>query len=251
MPVMRSPVPGNEAQNPSAFDTAAHQLTQFIALAKNTENALHHERARSSKLESELKEAHALYDRLLKEEKARQTELSVQFHRMKNNYLSQLEEEKNLKVQLQLLGQEHAKTKQELEKYQVAWSKVLDREREAKEIIRESEQNTKRREELQRRVELAERTVQQERELREKMEKQARLYRDELDRELRSLDVAMDTMKLSTKDKNHTSALPPKFTAHPIGATHKEPSSNELRYQFESELAGWSTTDFSHPKERQ
>ncbi len=235
----------SDANRPSAFETAAHQMSQFIGLAKATESALHQERDRSLKLESELKEAHALYDRLLKEEKARQTEISVQFHRMKTNYLSQLEEEKNLKVQMQLLGQDHLRIKQELEKYQSAWSKVLDREREAKEIIRESENSARKMAELQKRLELAERTVQQEREIREKMEKQARLYRDELDRELRTLDHAMDTMR----GVNPSGAQSGKI-AHTRAQTTS--SLDDFKIQFESELEGWSAASPAIPvKDRQ
>lgn len=171
-----------------------HQLQQELQLQAGKLKAalieLDREREMGRKLQAELSRAMSAYDRAVKDAEMKDRELALaqrQYEMIKSQTDSQ---DSQLKRQLQFIESERNKLHRELKQYQSAWSGVLEREREAKEIIAEGEGFRKSAEELGARVSQKEQELKQECQAREQAERHAKSYQLELQNALVRLHSA-------------------------------------------------------------
>jgi len=176
-------------QRATSFDTIALALDQFIHFGRALEAKLMKTEEKVAQLERELKEAHALYDRLLRDEKTKSTEAALSSSKLQSKLKAHQESEQLIRVQFSSLSSELAAKNAELKQYQERWSSVLQREAEAKVILADSEVQREQRLTLEKRLQQAEATVSEEREMRKKAKEQVAAYRRELEHAVRSVEA--------------------------------------------------------------
>ena len=175
----------------SAFESVATHLGRFIQIGRALEARLVMSEERVRNLERELKEAHTLFDRMMKDEKTRNTDAALELAKMKSQLQAQREAEQLLKMQFSSVGAELQKRSAELKQFQERWSQILQREAEAKTILAKNEQTVIRMQELERRLSEAEKTIADERELRRKAREQTVAYRSELEHAVKTVDTLL------------------------------------------------------------
>lgn len=175
----------------SAFESVATHLGRFIQIGRALESRLVMSEERVRNLELELKEAHTLFDRMMKDEKTKNTDAALELAKMKSQLQAQREAEQLLKMQFSSVGAELQKRTAELKQFQERWSQILQREAEAKTILAKNEQNVVRMQELERRLSEAEKTIADERELRRKAREQTVAYRSELEHAVKTVDTLL------------------------------------------------------------
>jgi DNA repair exonuclease SbcCD ATPase subunit len=175
----------------SAFESVANHLGRFIQIGRALESRLVMSEERVRHLERELKEAHTLFDRMMKDEKAKNTDAALELAKVKSQLQAQREAEQLLKMQFSSVGAELQKRSAELKQFQERWSQILQREAEAKTILAKNEQTISRIQELERRLSEAEKTIADERELRRKAREQTVAYRSELEHAVKTVDTLL------------------------------------------------------------
>jgi|GEM_PF-5574533 len=176
------------------------KLEAFVSATRKLEQALTLERARTRKLQDDFRQTQSTYDRLLGEAEARAREHQIGESKVRAT-LGEVEKrehaisdrEKNAQV-------EFRKVAAELTRYRSAWAQVLDREREAKMILRESTELGKRREELETRAKSAEVTLEEEKRQRIQLDQHAKSYQAELQNVLVRLHSAECKFSELTKE---------------------------------------------------
>jgi hypothetical protein len=164
-------------------------LDQFVHFGRALEAKLIKTEEKVARLERELKEAHSLYDRLLRDEKTKSTEAALGLNKLQSKLKAQQEAEQLIRVQFDSLSSELATKTAELKQYQERWSSVLQREAEAKVILADSEVQREQRLTLEKRLQQAEATIAEEREMRKKAKDQVGAYRRELEHAVRSVEA--------------------------------------------------------------
>ena len=156
------------------------KLDAFVSAARHLEGTLAQERSRYRKLQEEMLERQASHERNIKELEIRNRELSIKETRLEAALDEFRDNESRLTKQTQQLALEAKKLKEELTQYKTAWAEVLQREREAKMILAESQNTNKRIQDLERRLNEATTTVTTERAEREQAERHSKSYQLEL-----------------------------------------------------------------------
>ena len=183
---------GSLLANGSPFESIAVHLSRFVQVGRALESRLACAEEKVKRLERELQEAHALFDRLLRDEKAKNTEAAVELHKAKNQTQAHKEAEQMVRMQFSTVGAELQKRTAELKQFQERWSAILQREAEAKALLAESEKNVAARQDLEKKLAEAEKTIAEEREMRRKAREQTSAYRKELEHAVRSVDAMLD-----------------------------------------------------------
>jgi chromosome segregation ATPase len=160
----------------SVFD----QLEGLVGAARAMEAALSHERGRARKLEAELHDAHSLYDRLIRDEKARANENEAQVSKFRAALSTHEDHARQLQDKFRSLSAEFVKVRDELGQYRAAWAGVLQREREAKMVLADSARRTEKLDELEARSRELGEALNAEKERRGQAERHAAKYQAEL-----------------------------------------------------------------------
>ena len=236
----------------SAFEAIALQLDQFLKVGRALEARLAQSEEKNHRLERELKEAHALYDRLLRDERTKNTEAAISAHRLHGKLKAHQEAEQMVKMQFSSLSAELQSRTAELKQFQERWSTVLQREAEAKTILSESDANRRAREETEKRLQAAEATIAEERELRRKAREQTAAYRRELEHAVRSVDAITEARTREWAAKSQAKVPMPQAAAQApkvsdavkiqAGMSWMSPRASHddnPAEMFEAELASW------------
>ena len=182
----RTTPPVQDNNNEPAFDS----LDGFLSATRQIESALRSERARNKRLSEEVANLHQTYDRLLKELDGRNNELKSNESKMKAAIDEYRSHTSKVEARLRSASQAYHKVKSELDQYRAAWSDVLQREREAKMILKESEETGKKLAVAEQHCRKAEETLSNERTRREQIERHAKSYQMELQSSLVRLHSA-------------------------------------------------------------
>jgi chromosome segregation ATPase len=166
------------------------KLEGMLQAARNLETQLGQERHKTRQLAEDLKSMQTTYDRLLQESEARSREAQIRSNQAGSAYAVQLEREKRIIAQARALHTEFQKVSAELNHYKKAWSGVLLREREAKSIILESQDASRRLIDAENRLKELEGLLKSERAHREQAERHSRSYQSELQNALVRLHSA-------------------------------------------------------------
>jgi hypothetical protein len=210
-------------------------------------------------LERELQEAHSLFDRLLRDEKGKNTEAAVALHKAKNQAQAHKEAEQMVRMQFSSVGAELQKRTAELKQFQEHWSAILQREAEAKALLVESEKGVAVRAELERKLAEAERTIADEREMRRKAKEQTSAYRKELEHAVRSVDAMLEARsreRIATRTQTQKQAEAVQEKAHQSrpsvtikpGMSWMSPRAShddKPLEVFQAELEGWRESPLS------
>ena len=167
---------GNSNQKSGVLD----QLDSFVVAAKQLETALNHERESSRKMRGELHEQQLRNERQTKENEAQIRELTHRGAKLQSALKEYQENEKKLVSRAQALTSELKKIRDELGQYRAAWSDVLQREREAKLILQESEEGRRRMTELEVTLKGLHQALASEKSKREQAERHSNTYQLEL-----------------------------------------------------------------------
>ena len=125
------------------------KLDSFVVAAKQLETALNHERESTRKLKQDLEEQRNRYERQRREDESALREAGFKENKFQSALKAYQENERRLVSRAQALTTETQKIKEELTQYRSAWADVLQREREAKLILQESDENRRRTTELE------------------------------------------------------------------------------------------------------
>ena len=156
------------------------QLESLLAHARHLESALQKERRKSRGLQEELNNAHAMFDRLVHEEKARCGELTVEVGRIRSQLVRQEQLGAELRQKCQAVDQQRRQAVEELKRYQSAWSTVVDREREAQLLVEESRRAIESAREQEQKLKALAQALESEKAAREQVERHAQGYQAEL-----------------------------------------------------------------------
>lgn len=160
------------------------KLEGFVQATRHLEAALDQERRRNKKLQEELQHERSLHENILKDSEVRNRELTVQEAKLRAVFAEHVSNEKRLGELARALSEELKKTKAELHHYKAAWSGVLQREREAKMVLMESDRTSKRLAELESLNKKLSESLSQEKVLREQSERHSQSYQSELQNSL-------------------------------------------------------------------
>lgn len=158
-------------------------LEQFIQSTRKLKQALAHERAHAQKIEKELRDTHLQYGNLLSETKHQNRELELQSGKLKTAFQALQFKERNLLEKGRAISAE-------LSQYKKAWSDVLQRERDAKSVLGESEQKSRSLSEAESRNRTLTQSLTEEKSRREQLERHAHSYQLELQNTLVRLHSA-------------------------------------------------------------
>ncbi len=162
---------------------------------------LEEERRRTKKFEKEGRESRETYDRLLNEEKDENRELSIQLSKVRAAHSAQSEYEKTLQERVRGLSEEMRTVRDELGRYKESWALVLEREREAKEVLLHREKDRATLEVATESVKAITKQLQEEKERREQIERHAKRYETELQHALVRLHSAESRFSELTKEQ--------------------------------------------------
>jgi hypothetical protein len=179
----------DESPNPN-YPGVFDKLEGFIQATRQLEAALQQERARSRKLQDDFKHAQSTYERLLSESQSRARELELDEAKAKASLAAHEANEKTFQSRLDQIAGELRKTQAELSRYRAAWAGVLQREKEAKLILADSEANARKMARLEAALKAAESGLQAEKEAREQTTRHAKSYQNELQNTLVRLHSA-------------------------------------------------------------
>lgn len=166
------------------------KIEALFAATRQLETALSNERNKTKKLKDELGRVQAGYERIIKDAESKNNELSSNEHKFKTALSAYGENEKRLNARLQWLTIEYKKVHKELTQYRGVWSEVLQREREAKLIIRESEKISHRLIDVEAQNKTSMEAAATEKAKREQIERHAKSYQIELQNALVRLHSA-------------------------------------------------------------
>ncbi len=156
------------------------RLDSFIVAAKHLETTLATERSQNRRLREEIAEREHIFDRQKKDSEVRVRELSISESKLRAALTQFQENERKLLTRSQSMTAELQKVRDELNQYRSAWNEVLQREREAKMILADSEHSARRLSELEATSRDLGSALKQERTRREQAERHAQSYQLEL-----------------------------------------------------------------------
>lgn len=155
-------------------------LETVLMSARQMEIALVQERKRVRAYQEELNNQQASYERLLVEARAKGDENTQQEVQLKSALSKYQEHDKVLREKLTTLSAGYRKAVAELQHYKNTWAGVLQREREARMIIQDSQRTINRATELEQQNRGLSEALTNERKAREQFERHAKSYQQEL-----------------------------------------------------------------------
>ena len=181
---------GSPGQSQESQGGMLSQLEDLVTTAKRLETALREERAAKHKLLGEMQSQHLRFDQVLAEERARGNESATRETKFKQALTAYQENEQKTADRIKIAQNELLAAKTELQKYKQAWVNVLEREREAKMIIRESQDRATRLNALDAQLKETGEALLEERKQREQSDRHAKNYQVELQNTLVRLHSA-------------------------------------------------------------
>src|SRR5687767_11912181 len=131
------PFPNNGA--PSDGNSVFDKLEGFVVATQRLEISYNQERERARKLDLQVREIHSRYDTLLRDAEVKNKELNIRAHRAEEQITHEQNQRKTLLGKAQQIALELKKFRAENEKFRAAWKGLQERERDAKQVLRESE----------------------------------------------------------------------------------------------------------------
>src|SRR5690606_33604533 len=151
-------------------------IEHALASARTMEAALRTERERMRRMQQSYRRTCLALEDRIREAEARAHESMADRNRQEAALIQQRRREESLLQTARALHQEFKRGQAELKRYQSAWAGVLQREREARDILAESRANKQRREELERRLDRSTEQLQAEARSREQAVRHAKSY---------------------------------------------------------------------------
>lgn len=156
------------------------KLEGFVAATRQIEAALQQERMRSRRFQEELKGAHEHFERLLTERDFKCRELSLQEGKVRAVLGQERERGNKLEKQASTLKGDVDRLRAELKQYQGQWAVILQREREAKNVIDECNQQRRQIEDLESAIKKLRAESEEYRVKNEQAERHTKTYQSEL-----------------------------------------------------------------------
>ena len=189
-----------EIQPTSAVPNVFEKIEAIVNATRQLETALSNERIKTRKLREELNSSIGTYDRLLKEAESKNNEITSRNTKLEASLLAFREHEKKLLGRLTVVSAEFKRIKTELDQYKAAWTEVLQREREAKLILREADKNSQRLAELESSNKEMRETLAADKVRKEQLERHSKSYQLELQNTLVRLHSAEAKFSEITKE---------------------------------------------------
>ncbi len=173
---------GNVGSNGIADQSVGviENLETVLMSARQMELGLVQERKRVRALQEELNNVQATYERLLKDARSKGDEISNREIQLKSSLSKFQDNDRILREKLTTLSAGYRKATAELQHYKNTWAGVLQREREARMIIQDSQRTINRATELEQQNKGLGEALDNERRQREQFERHAKSYQQEL-----------------------------------------------------------------------
>lgn len=175
----------------SAIDPALqNSLEAFITATRKLEHGLQHEKQITRKLKGDLQQIQGKFERLVQDGEVRTREFSTKEERYRSAMGEYKNREKRLLLKVNGLVPEVNRLRGELDQYKKAWSDVQARERDSKEILKESLSKDRRLQELESQYRVIQQKLQAETQRRDQVERHSKSYQAELQNTLVRLHSA-------------------------------------------------------------
>ena len=195
---------GNSQATPigSGASGVVENLESVLMSARQMEIALIQERKRFHALQEEMKNAQATYERLLKEARSKADDVYGRELQLKASLSKYQDHDRALREKLATLSAGYRKAMSELQHYKNSWAGVLQREREARMIIQDSQRTINRTSEIEQQNKALTEVLDNERKAREQYERHAKSYQQELQNALVRLHSAESKFAELSKEFN-------------------------------------------------
>lgn len=215
------------------------KLEGFVSATRQIEAALQQERMRSRRFQEELKGAHEHFERLLTERDFKCRELALQEGKIRSVLGQERERGNKLEKQASTLKTEVDRLRAELKQYQGQWSVILQREREAKNVIEECNQQRRQIEDLESSLKKTRNDAEEYRVKNEQAERHTKTYQTELQSVLVRLHSAESKFSSVQKEFQvlHQSRKNVEEEIARTEKTAKERSAWELQKELEKNTA--------------
>ncbi|MBC7691920.1 MAG: hypothetical protein H7222_09125 [Methylotenera sp.] len=156
------------------------KMESFLASMRHLEDALNHEKRKTRKVSEDYANAHATYERVVRELQTRVRELEIQERKLKESVDENKNHQEKILHKLREINTEEKKAKAELQHYKAAWADVLVRDKEAKALVQDHQAIRLKLQEMERSHQSMQQSLMAEKSKYEQVDRHSKSYQREL-----------------------------------------------------------------------